>query len=67
MRSRTGHEQPSRTRHEQPSRTPVFTRQAMRMHALVLAALVALGGMVAVPRLDSAPAPRTTLLVLGDS
>jgi lysophospholipase L1-like esterase len=39
----------------------------VRLHVLVLAALIALGGMVAVPRLDSAPPPRTTLLVLGDS
>ncbi|MGA1312169.1 MAG: SGNH/GDSL hydrolase family protein [Ilumatobacteraceae bacterium] len=38
-----------------------------RMHALLLTALVALSGIVAVPRLDSAPPPRTTLLVLGDS
>ncbi|NDC47405.1 MAG: SGNH/GDSL hydrolase family protein [Actinobacteria bacterium] len=38
-----------------------------RLHALVLVALVALGGMVAVPRLDSAPPTPTTLLVLGDS
>jgi len=37
------------------------------MHALLLTALVALSGIVAVPRLDSAPPPRTTLLVLGDS
>jgi lysophospholipase L1-like esterase len=44
-----------------------WRERAARLHVLVLAALIALGGMVAVPRLDSAPPPRTTLLVLGDS
>ena len=48
-------------------RSRLWRGRPARLHVLVLAALIALGGMVAVPRLDSAPPPRTTLLVLGDS